>query len=382
MNDEKARKKIIFLNQVAGYMMIDIVNSFAEKYDECILLTGELRKRRVELNSGVVIKKLKRYNHSNNFGKVAAWIIAFIQSVFIIAVRKKNVDLFITSNPPLGVFLPSLFRKNKFFLLIYDVYPDVLTQFNIKKKNSILVRFWKKSNRKIFSRAEKIFTISEGMKKLISGYVNPEKISVVNCWADNVFFKPVDKNENIFLKEQNLQGKFLVMYSGKLGYTHDVEVLAELAEKTEGQDIFYMIIGEGDKKKMLENRIRKNNKNNIRLLPWQDISVYPQSLAAADVAVVSLGKYASDISVPSKLYDMMAVGVPVLSLSENDSELSRLIDKYKFGRHFSSNQVDEMLIFIYEIHNNSSLYLSLKQNSLAASREFTPVNAKKFVQYI
>ena len=46
------KNKIIFLNHVAGYMMIDIANAFAGKYDECVLLTGELRKRKKDLNPG------------------------------------------------------------------------------------------------------------------------------------------------------------------------------------------------------------------------------------------------------------------------------------------------------------------------------------------
>lgn len=379
MRNQKYDKKIILLNQVSGYMMIDIVNAFAGKSGKCILLTGELRKRRVDLNPEVRVIKLIKYYIRNNFTKKFSWIIAFIQATFIILLKGKKADLFITTNPPLNLFIPLIFRKNAFYLLVYDVYPDVLVQYKIISEKSFLNRFWENSNRKIFKRAEKIFTISNGMKNLLSKYIEPERISVVNCWADNNFMKPIDRNDNLFIKRHSLEDKFLVIYSGKLGFTHDVEVLIELAEKTKNKDIFYVIIGEGDKKKLFEEKIKTTEKNNIKLFPWQDISVYNHSLSAADIAVVSLGKHASLVSVPSKLYDIMAVGAPVLSVSENNSEIADIVEKYKIGSHFSAGQTDEMLNFICNVQNDKNLYFKLKNNSLKASGDFTPENAKKFL---
>ena len=359
--------------------MIDIVNAFALKYDECILLTGELRKRKKDLNPRVKLLNLIRYNPKSNLIRLITWVSGFLQALLYIIFRGGKADLFITTNPPMGIFIP-YFRKNKYSLLIYDIYPDVLIEYKMLSKESLIIKFWEKTNRTIFANAQKVFTISNGIKKLISKYVDPDKIEIVPCWTDNSFLKPIPKEDNIFIKEQKVEGKFLVIYSGNLGYTHDIEILVDLAERVKRENIFFFIIGEGDKKKILSERINKSGKRNIRLLSWQDIKMYPFSLSAADLAIVTLGKEASIMSVPSKLYDIMSVGSPLLSIAEKDSEMAKIINKYDMGICCSADQSDQMLEFIYNLIDNKEYYQKLRLNSLNASHDFTPDNANMFVK--
>jgi Glycosyl transferases group 1 len=372
------KKKVIFLHHVAGYMMIDIANAFSEKYDECYLLAGELRKRRKDLSSNIKMVRIIKYNPKNNFSRLITWSIGFLQAFFYIVFRSSNVDLFITTNPPFGVFIP-LICRNKYSLLIYDIYPDVLSKYGIVSEDSFIIKYWEKLNRRIFNRAENVFTIGEGMKKLVSKYIEPDRVKLVSCWTDSEFLKPITKEENTFIREQGVEGKFIVMYSGNLGYTHAVEVLVDLAEKTKRDDIFFFIIGEGDKWKILSDRIRKPGLNNIRLLPWQDIKMLPYSLSAADLAVVTLGSEASLISVPSKFYDMMAVSSPVMCISEKESEMAAIIDRYNMGATFSECEINDMLGFINKLADDKDYHQKLRQNSLAASKDFTSENAKMFV---
>ena len=372
------KSKIILLNHVAGYMMIDIANVFAGKYDECVLLTGEFRKRKKDLNPRVKQIDLIRYSPKNVLSRLFTWVFGFLQALLYIIFKGGKADLFITTNPPLGVFIP-YFCKNKYSLLIYDIYPDVLIEYKMLSKESIIIKFWEKTNRTIFANAQKVFTISNGMKKLISKYVDPDQIEIVPCWTDNSFLKPIPKEDNIFIKKQEVSGKFLVIYSGNLGYTHDIEVLVDLAECIKRENIFFFIIGEGDKKKILSDRINKSGKRNMRLLSWQDINIYPFSLSAADLAVVTLGKEASVMSVPSKLYDIMSVGSPILNIAEKDSEMSKIINKYDMGMSCSADQMDKMSDFIYNLMDDKEYYQKLRANSLKASRDFTPDNAYRFV---
>src|ERR1035437_8456968 len=100
------KRKIILLNHVSGYMMIDIANAFADKYDECILLTGELRKRKKDLDPKVKQFNLIKYNPRSNLSRLLTWIIGFLQALLYIIFRSGKAYLFITTNPPLGVFIP------------------------------------------------------------------------------------------------------------------------------------------------------------------------------------------------------------------------------------------------------------------------------------
>ena len=201
-------------------------------------------------------------------------------------------------------------------------------------------------NSKVFAKADTVFTISEGMKSVLNQYVTDSKIKVIPIWVDNEFLKPVPVEENIFIRNNGLAGKFIVLYSGNLGKTGDVECMIELAKQTIDEDIQYVIIGEGVKRASIEKSIVENKLSNCTLLPWQSAEMLPNSLSAASLAVVSLGKNTSKIAMPSKLYGYLAVGAPVLSLADADSELAIMVKKYNFGQNFEPERVDEIVKFI------------------------------------
>ena len=198
--------------------------------------------------------------------------------------------------------------------------------------------------------------------------------------TDNDFLKPIAKKENQFLKEQNLENKFVIMYSGNLGKSHPLEVLIDLAEDLSAhKNIFFLIIGEGDKFDFLNQLIEKKQLDNIRLLSWQPTAMLPFTLSAADLSVVSLGVEASDLSIPSKTYNLMSVGVPILCLANEGAALAKLINIHQNGKVFSPSQKDSIKDFILRCESDADYLTKMKVKSLEASSFYTPKNAKLFV---
>jgi len=373
----KNKNEIICINHVPGYMMIDISNALAEEYKTVYLLAGEIRKRSKDLAKNVRWIKIPKYNPKNTLSRLFTWVIATIRIFFFVLFKSRKVHLFITTNPPFGVFLP-LLLKNRYTILVYDIYPDVLYEYKMLNKNHFIVKWWEKVNVKVLDNAYRLITIGEGMKSKISSYVSPDKIEIISCWTDSEFLKPVPKSKNKFIVDNKFEGKFLVLYSGNLGVTHDVEILVYLAELSKRNNLHFIIIGEGDKKRFIADLIQERKLSNIDLLSWQPVEMLPFSLSAADIAVVTLGTGASLMSVPSKLYDTMAVGSPLLIISEPEAEMARIVEDHNIGRSFQNGQLEEMLDFIYELMDNSEAYLNFRENALAASKHFTPYNAKSF----
>ncbi len=370
---------IVFVNQNAGYLMIDIINAHAQQYRHRTLITGKLNQRNIPLDQTVKIKKIITYNRTSGIKRLFTWSWGFIQILWIVKTQHRKSDLFIVTNPPFAGLTP-MFCKNKFTLLIYDVYPDALVAYNFFRERSAIIRVWKNINRMVFTKAKKIFTISEGMKKVLSQYIKEDKITIVPVWTDNNFLKPVPRPGNFFIRNQQLENKFLIIYSGNLGYSHNIEVLIEIASNINDNDIFFLIIGEGDKKLLIKELIDKNKLTNCRLLPWQEFDMLPYTLSAADIAVVTLDKGASMLSVPSKTFNLMSAGAPLLCIAEANSELAVLVQQYQLGKCFSASKIDEMIDFIRLVKSNKVYHESLKQNTLKASINFGPENVFKFVE--
>ncbi|MBT3546863.1 MAG: glycosyltransferase family 4 protein [Flavobacterium sp.] len=373
-------KSIVFVNQSSGYLMIDIINAHAPYYDELVLLTGFFNPRGTPLSPKVKIKYLKSYKRSGNLVKFYSWFIFHLQSLFYIFFKYRKSKLYLVSNPPINIFTFAI-TKREYVYLIYDMYPQVLVKNNLISTSSWLYNYWIYLNKKMFDNAKHVFTLSDGMKENLKYISRPEEVKVVPVWTNTTFFNDIPKAENIFLKTNHLEGKFIVGYSGNLGKTHPVEKIIEIAEYLKNtQDIQFLIIGDGEKKLMLEKIQAQKKLPNLKILDFQATKLFPHVLAAMDIGVVTLEINATDLSVPSKTFDLMSAGKPILSIASNNSELAAIIATNHIGQNFDENaSIEQMAAYILKLKSNLDLYEEISENSKRNSLKYTQENAKQMV---
>lgn len=374
------KKSIVFINQSSGYLMIDIINAHVPFYDNIILLTGFINPRDTPLDEKVKVVKLLNYNRTSSLKRVFTWTGFWLQSLYYIFIRYKNSNLYFVSNPPLNVFT-ARYTKRDFAFLIYDIFPDAFAKLNIMDRSSIRYKYWEKTNKIVYKKAKALYTLSNDMKEAMNANdLDKRKISVVPVWTSNNFFINIPNEKNEFLKKYNLKDKFLVCYSGNLGKSHPVEKIIDLASKLiDHEDIVFLIIGEGDKKKQLLKKQKKKALPNLKILDFQPTELFPHVLAAASIGVVTLESDAGDVSVPSKTYNLMSAGKPILSIAKDSSELAHIIKKYKIGQSFTEDKIDDMCEFILNLKSNPKEYKIMEEASKEASHEFTPENAKLMI---
>lgn len=368
-------KNITLINQDSGYLMIDIANDYVKKGYHTTLIAGRIAERDIPLDKNVRVYKIMRYHRSSNIKKLISWIIATIQIWFSILFKFRKSHLLIVSNPPLAHILP-LFLSNKYSLLIFDLYPDALSEYDFVKEKSIVIKLWTRINKKVYSKATKIYTLTKGMKQAMCKYTKPEKIDIVPLWTSNAFLKPVPKNANPFIKKHGLENKFVVLYSGNFGYAHQVDLIIDIATKTNDPNIVFVLVGGGHTEAKLKERVVKESIGNCLILPWQTMDMLPYSLSSADLSIVSLSENANSIAIPSKVFNYMSVGSPILGIAGRDSDLEFLIKKYEIGKSFTSDQLNEMVQFIKELSDNTALADFHSTNSIKATQYHSSRNVE------
>ena len=375
-------KKIIFINQETGPLLIDMINVFS-KYDfEITLCTGEIIKTYAELDSSVSVKFFKKYKKNNNLQRVISWSLFFIQVLFFLMLNlKKDTKIWVSTNPPFAPWLV-LFFKNISYIHVYDVYPNALLALPSISRTSLIYKIFLWLNKKSFKKSSKVFTPSQGMKNMLLESTDDKKVVVIPWWADTDFIKPIPKEQNRFISDNHLDNYFIVMYSGNLGLTHNIEKILNTALKLKKiDDIKFVIIGEGPKKNIVDNFALKNQLKNLLVLPYQDEETLPYSLSCADISIV-LDSFSSNkgsestASIPSKTYYLMAAGSVIYAESDSSSELNTLINKYNLGFCDSSDGEDDLINFIKKCKDSKELFKTYKQNSRNASQYFTRSNAK------
>lgn len=374
-------KSVLLANQSTGYLMVDIVNAYVQsgKYDRVELFAGEINIRPSVPDSSVHVIKTVKYDKSSTLKRLLTWVGAFVHLLWVVWRRSKRCHLVLVSNPPLNVFVP-LFTRKKFSFIVYDLYPDSLFSQGFVKRNSFLGRWWVTKNKQIFAKADCVFTLSEDMKKAVAQYVAEDKIKIVYNWAHNEHMRPIDKKENVFLADLKLQDKFIVLYSGNMGMTHDVDMLVDVADRLkENKTIHFLFIGEGAKKPIVEAKVARYGLENCSVFPYQPLEVLPYSMGAADLAVVTTDAKQSGLSVPSKTYTYLATGAALLCLAEENTELARLTRERKIGRCFVSQDLGGIARYILQMVSDRRLLQEYKDNSRKTSLMYTPENAQQYV---
>ena len=372
------KEKLTIINQDSGYLMIDIANAYAKSGYEVSLICGRLVERNTPLNPGIKLDKICKYRRSNIPIRLYSWFWGTLQIIFKVWFKYRKNHLFIVSNPPFAPLIPMV-CKNTFSLLIYDVYIEKPKDLPLIRRLSFLSSLWVKAHKRVLKRAEKIFTLTEGMKNIIAQYSGGNTVDIVPIWTDSDFLKPIPPDKNPFIREHQLEGKFIVLYSGNIGTKGGLETLIQVASLVKNRKIKFVIIGDGARKSFLADKIQKLKLTNCMLLPWQDVNVLPNSLASANIAVASLVASSSKGAIPSKLFNYMSVGAPILGLADLDSDLAKLIKSLSIGKCFTHDSSNEIAEYINYLANNAEECKTLSARSLSGSKNYTSRTAEMFL---
>lgn len=367
-------KNLVVVNQSVGYLTIDTVNAYTSLYDNVVLIAGRVEKSERQLKESVKVERIIAYNKTSVIKRISTWIIAFIQIFFLLCYKYRKYEVVYVTNPPIS-YLASLVLKRPFSIVIYDTYPDALRNIGIRQGHW-LYELWSKWNCKLFNKAKCVFTLSEGMAQQISNYVDRSRIKVVPLWPASDSFAPIKKKDNPFVLKHSLEDKFVVLYSGNMGYTHNVDTLVEVAEiLCDKENIHFLFIGDGKKKQDIISSVEDKRLVNCSFLDWQPFDVLPYSLASADLGVVTLNDETALTSVPSKTFNLLAVGAPLLCIAPENSEIARIVSKYYNGLVCPATNPMKIAEFVLQMASDKDLYKQMSFSSLQAVKEYTKKNA-------
>lgn len=268
----------------------------------------------------------------------------------LIAIRP---DIIVSYSPPMPLGLTALlvskFWQIPWVLRVEDLFPEYAIKAGVIRNRTVIsILEWFE---KLFYRhAAHISVITEGFHlKLSERGVPPNKVSVFPVWADPGEVKPMPQ-DTAFRRENGWQDKFIVLYSGNLGLTCDLEGVLEAAEILRPHpDIQFLIVGEGVKKAELITTAEQKGLHNVSFWPYQPRERFSELLATADATLVTLNEDSHSTSLPSKTFNYLACGRPILTIAPLHSELSQIVSSANAGICMPSNQPDTLAKAILEL---------------------------------
>jgi glycosyltransferase involved in cell wall biosynthesis len=192
-----------------------------------------------------------------------------------------------------------------------------------------------------FRRADKIIALDRFMRDRITAKgVAPEKIAVIPPWSQDADVRFDAAGREQFRAAHDLQDKFVVMYSGNHSPVHPLDTLMQAVERLKGdKSIVFCFVGGGSEFKRVQRWMEARGKGEggrrkakILCLPYQPLAQLFASLSAADAHVVVMGDSMLGLVHPCKIYNILAVGAPVIYIGPKPSHVTEILthagDKY------------------------------------------------------
>jgi glycosyltransferase involved in cell wall biosynthesis len=265
-----------------------------------------------------------------------AAVLFSVQVFFAVLKHARSEDVLLSVTTPFTlpytVTLAARMRKAASALIIYDLYPDTLVMAGFLRATSFLTRWLRAANKTMLRWLDAIVIIGRDMGPKLLEYplVNTSKINLIPNWATMPAGYRDISDANPF--RQLCGGKFVVAMSGNAGFTHDPVSVFEAARLLgDRDDIKFLLSGEGvgwTKIKEMQAAAPLSNVTLIERVPDSELENF---LAAGNVWIVPYRKNNTGVSVPSRIYNIFAVGRPIIICSEADAEAAILLKEENIG---------------------------------------------------
>jgi putative colanic acid biosynthesis glycosyltransferase WcaI len=264
-------------------------------------------------------------------------IVLFSVKIFFATLKhvtKNDVVLCVTTpfTLPYSVTLATKLRGASATLLIYDLYPEALVMAGFLQPSSWVTRTFRFANGLLFRTLAAIITIGRDVEALLLAYegVESRKIKFIPNWT----LIPIGYREivagNAFRRQ--FKDKLVVGLSGNLGFTHSVNTVFEAARLLKDERNIHMLFsGWGSGWKQLTELCAANPLDNVTLMDPVPESDLEEFLSAADVWMIPYRRNVSGVSVPSRIYNLLAVGRPIIVAAEAISEAALMLKEEDIG---------------------------------------------------
>lgn len=301
---------------------------------------------------------------------VSYMITAAIAGLFV-----RRPDVIVATSPQFFTLLAarfvSLLRRVPWVLELRDIWPESIKAVDAMQ-DSLLIRLMERIERYLYRVADQIITVTHTFKTILVGKgVDTRKIEVVTNGVDLAHYTPRDGSS--LRQRLNLDGKLVVGYIGTLGMAHALETLVDAATLAKADsalsDVHFVVVGEGARKEALMALAAERGLDNLSFHPPVPKKEVAEWWALLDATVVHLRRTELFESViPSKIFECMAMGVPILMGVHG--EALAIVENAKAGIAFEPENPHALLRQISLIRNDRYLLTTLSENGALAAVEF------------
>ncbi|MEK9669634.1 MAG: glycosyltransferase family 4 protein [Gammaproteobacteria bacterium] len=302
---------------------------------------------------------------------------SFMISAFFASFKVRNIDCIVGTSPQFftacAAYLVSIFRRKPWVFELRDLWPETITTVGAMD-NGRIISLLERLELFLYRKSSLIVSVTESFKAdLVKRRIAEKKIVVVRNGVDLTSFGKIQKDQKL-ISELSLSDQFIVGYIGTHGLCQSLEVLVNAAARIQSEHpdlaITFLFLGDGARKQHLRDLVSRKNLTNVLFLNSVSRAEVCRYWSIVDVAVVHLSDDPAFLKViPSKIFEAMAMGVPLLHGVPGESQ--KLLNDVRCARFFEPENDKQLASEIKHLLNSPDELDVMSQRGIMAASEYS-----------
>ena len=297
--------------------------------------------------------------------------LSYLFSIVFWMWRLPRADMVMSTSPQFFCGLAGWFlkrRKRPWVLEIRDLWPESIVTVGAMKRGAA-IRAIEKVEAFAYRHADLVVSVTDGFVPHIRARRPDGPIVVIKNGVDLSRFARDPAAADAFRAEHGLTGKFVASYVGTHGMAHGLQAVIAAAERLRNRpDIAFLMVGGGAERETIKRVRDAKGLANIVMLDQLPKAAMPAVWGASDAALVLLKRVDTFKTViPSKMFEAMALGVPMILGVEGEAKA--LMDEGKAGIAITPEDDAELAAAILRLADDPGLGRRIGTSAQAFVRE-------------
>lgn len=353
----------------------DLLREFA-KYGHNLFVISPVERRKnqetkvIKTEKATILKlKIGNTQKTNIIEKGISTIS--IEPQFIAGIKKYfsdvKFDLVIYSTPPITFCNAIEFVKKrdgaKTYLLLKDIFPQNAVDLGMMSKSGIkglIYKVFRNKEKKLYRISDYIGCMSQANVDYVLKHnpeINPEKVEICPNSVEVVDMSVDERTRDEIRRKYDIPlDKKVFVYGGNLGKPQGIDFMIEcLKSQEKNEEVYFLIVGDGTEYGKIESYVENDKPSNVRLMKRLPKEDYDKMVAACDVGMIFLDHRFTIPNFPSRLLSYMQAKIPVLAVTDPNTDIGKVIVNGGFGWWCESNDVDGFVALISKIKTDKDI---------------------------
>jgi glycosyltransferase involved in cell wall biosynthesis len=229
---------------------------------------------------------------------------------------------------------------------VSDIWPDIMLRLGYRPgKLPLAVLHW--LERLGYRSSAAVAVTNGGAEEQLRRRFPDVMTTVISNGVDLERFRPDLASDELRASMGANSESLLVGYFGLHGLAQGLECVIQAAHRVRDEDrIKFVLAGDGPTKEDIVGLSRSLGLENVKHMERMPLEDVPPFLASCDISLVPLASRLPG-TMPSKVYEALASGVPVIVTKGCEAEA--LVSRFDVGRSYSPGDSEELARAIREL---------------------------------